>query len=171
MRSGWSHGIRAVPVTASVTAALAAGGCVERTLQIQSEPPGALVHLNGEEAGRTPMRKNFVWYGTYDVQLRKEGYVTESADTKVWAPWWQIPPIDFLAELVPVPLEDRHTVEYRLTPLGIEHSDPDAILKRAVATRGKLRGSRYQQGADGDARPKKESARAPAAAPTTQPAR
>src|SRR5688500_8387276 len=72
----------------------AAPGCVQRTLQVESDPPGALVYLNGEEAGRTPMRKNFVWYGTYDVQLRKEGYHTLSRETKVWAPWWQWPPID-----------------------------------------------------------------------------
>jgi hypothetical protein len=158
-------------VLLSVPLAASPGCGVQRTLQVESDPPGALVYLNGDEVGRTPMRKNFLWYGTYDVELRKEGYETLVKPAQVWAPWWQIPPIDFLAELVPVPLEDRHTVEYRLTPLGIEHSDPDAILKRAVATRGKLRGSRYQQGADGDARPKKESARAPAAAPTTQPAR
>ena len=146
----------------------ASPGCgVLRTLQVECDPPGALVYLNGDEVGRTPMRKNFLWYGTYDVELRKEGYETLVKPAQVWAPWWQVPPIDFLAELVPVPLEDRHTVEYRLTPLGIEHSDPDAVLKRAVATRGKLRGSRYQQ--DADAGPKKVPARAPA--PTTQPAR
>ena len=28
---------------------------------------------------RTPMRKTFVWYGTYDVEVRKEGYVTRVA--------------------------------------------------------------------------------------------
>jgi len=54
---------------------LAAGGCVHRTLEVESNPPGALVYLNGEEVGRTPMRKEFLWYGTYDVQLRKEGGV------------------------------------------------------------------------------------------------
>ena len=32
-------------------------GCgVQRTLQIESDPPGALVYLNGDEVGRTPMR-------------------------------------------------------------------------------------------------------------------
>ena len=55
-------------------ALLFCGGCgVERTLQIESDPPGALVTLNGNEVGRTPTRKEFVWYGTYDVQLRRRG--------------------------------------------------------------------------------------------------
>ena len=120
---------------------LLAGCGVERTLTVRSDPPGALVYLNGEEAGRTPMRKNFVWYGTYDVQLRKEGYVTESADTKVWAPWWQIPPIDLLAEVLPLPLQDNHVVKYRLTRETERQTDPALLIDRAAEMRGKLRSS------------------------------
>lgn len=123
---------------------LAAAGCgVERTLTVRSEPPGALVYLNGEEAGRTPMRKEFLWYGTYDVQLRKEGYVTRSEETRVWAPWWQIPPIDLVAELVPLPLQDNHAVTYRLRPTPAQQSDPLPVIDRAREMREKLRSSRY----------------------------
>jgi PEGA domain-containing protein len=144
-------------------------GCgVQRTLQIDSDPPGALVYLNGDEVGRTPMRKNFLWYGTYDVELRKEGYQTLVKPTKVWAPWWQWPPVDFLAELVPLPLEDKHAVQYRLKPMGIRQIDPDEILKRAVSTRGRLRGSRYRQ--EPETKPS-EKKPAPRRAPTTQPVR
>ena len=120
-----------------------AGGCgVERTLQIQSEPPGALVHLNGEEVGRTPMRKAFVWYGTYDVQLRKDGYRALDAETKVWAPWWQIPPIDLVAELIPLPLQDNHVVSYRMNPVTERQTDPEQVIERAVELRGRLRSGR-----------------------------
>jgi hypothetical protein len=125
--------------------ALAAGGCVQRTLQIESNPPGALVYLNGDEVGRTPMRKNFVWYGTYDVQLRKEGYQTLSRKTRVWAPWWQIPPIDLLAELVPLPLEDKQYARYDLKPVTNRQTDPQEILGRAVSMRRRLKSSRFPQ--------------------------
>ena len=119
-------------------------GCgVERTLTVRSEPPGALVYLNGEEAGRTPMRKEFLWYGTYDVQLRKEGYVTRSEETKVWAPWWQIPPIDLVAELVPLPLQDNQTVTYRLRPTPPQQTDPQLVIDRAREMREKLQSSRH----------------------------
>ena len=139
-----------------------AAGCgVQRTLQVESDPPGALVYLNGEEVGRTPTRKNFVWYGTYDVQLRKEGYQTVSRPTKVWAPWWQVPPIDFLAELVPLRLEDKHAVSFSLPPAGERQTDPDRILARAVETRAKLRGR-------GTTRPALEPSRE-VPVPTTQP--
>jgi hypothetical protein len=126
-------------VAGALSAAALAGGCVERTLQIQSEPPGALVYLNGEEAGRTPMRRDFLWYGTYDVQLRKEGYVTKTEETRVWAPWWQIPPIDLLAEVIPLPLRDTHSVNCRLRPVTERQTDPEQLIERAAQMRGRLR--------------------------------
>lgn len=118
-------------------------GCVQRTLQIDSNPQGALVYLNGEEAGRTPMRKNFVWYGTYDVQLRKEGYKTMSRKTRVWAPWWQVPPFDLVSEMLP--LEDKHYARYRLKPVDERLTDPEQVLGRAVEMRGKLKSSRVRR--------------------------
>ncbi len=51
-------------------------GCVQRQLTVTTDPPGTLVHLNGQEFGRTPVTRDFTWYGTYDVELRKEGYET-----------------------------------------------------------------------------------------------
>lgn len=136
-----------------------AGGCVQRTLQIETNPPGALVFLNGDEVGRTPMRKNFVWYGTYDVELRKEGYQTVSRPTRVWAPWWQIPPIDLLAEALP--LEDRHAVRYTLKPVTQVQTDPQQVLGRAVQMRGKLKSSEYPQ-------PAKSKQKAPATRPARE---
>jgi hypothetical protein len=121
---------------------LLAGCGVERTLTVRSDPPGALVYLNGEEAGRTPMHKTFLWYGTYDVQVRKEGYVTKSDKTKVWAPWWQIPPIDLLAELVPLKLQDNHVVEYTLRQETEEQTDPEQVIDRGVRLRRRLRSSK-----------------------------
>lgn len=118
---------------------LSLAGCgVERTIQVGSDPPGALVHLNGEEAGRTPMRKMFLWYGTYDVQLRKEGYVLRSEKTRVWAPWWQVPPIDFFVELLPFRLRDNHRVIYHLRPQTETQTDPEQVIERGVEMRKKL---------------------------------
>lgn len=47
-------------------------GCVERTITITSEPSGALVHLNDEEVGRTPLTVPFTFYGVYDVRLEMD---------------------------------------------------------------------------------------------------
>lgn len=51
---------------------LASVGCVERTITITSEPSGALVHLNDEEVGRTPLTVPFTFYGVYDVRLEMD---------------------------------------------------------------------------------------------------
>ena len=137
MRSRFTRALGAAATLSA--AALCANGCgVERTLQVESQPPGALVYLNGEEAGRTPMRKTFLWYGTYDVQVRKEGYVPRSEKTRVWAPWWQIPPIDLLADLSPLRLQDNHVVRYDLRPVTEQQTDPERVIDRAVAMRKRL---------------------------------
>ena len=118
------------------------GGCVERTLTIQSEPPGALVYMNGEEVGRTPMRRDFTWYGNYDVQLRREGYETLKTTTKVNAPIWQWVPFDLMAEILPLNFEDHQSFSYTLKPTGEEIVDPQSMLARAEQMETQLRSGR-----------------------------
>ena len=77
------------------------GGCVKRTLLIESDPPGALVYLNDEEVGRTPVTVPFTWYGTYDVRLEMEGYRTLHAEQELEQPWWESPGPDLFAEMLP----------------------------------------------------------------------
>ncbi len=126
----------------------AAAGCnnVDRRLVVESDPPGALVWLNDQEVGRTPLEREFVWYGTYDVQLRKEGYVVLDEKTRVWAPWWQIPPLDLIAELFPGHLQDRKRLSYSLEPA--EPVDTGEFIARAVEMRGRLESSEVQPAED-----------------------
>jgi len=131
--------------------AMSLAGCVRRTLTVKSNPPGALVHLNGVEVGRTPMTSDFTWYGTYDVVLRKDGYETLKTRGKVIAPWWQWVPIDLFAELLP--LHDKRTLSYTMKPYSEAAVDPQQMLDRAERMRTQLRSSRYT--------------RKPATAPTT----
>jgi PEGA domain-containing protein len=124
---------------AMILAAMLCGGCVQRTLTVRSDPPGALVYLNDEEVGRTPVTRNFLWYGTYEVEIRKEGYQTIKTEAKVWAPWWQWVPIDLVAELFP--LTDRHQLSYTLHPPTDRQVDPQALIARGEALRGQLQSS------------------------------
>lgn len=104
-------------------------GCIQRTLTINSAPQGALVYLNGEEAGRTPFTHNFTWYGTYDVTLQKDGYTPIKTQAKVIAPWWQWVPLDFFTSMLPV--TDAHSLSYELTRAPDGPIDPATILQRA----------------------------------------
>jgi hypothetical protein len=122
--------------------ALTGGGCVRRTLTVSSTPPGALVYLNGVEVGRTPVEEDFTWYGTYDVELRKEGYETLKTRGKVIAPWWQWIPFDLFAEALP--LHDRRSLSYAMQPTGTAEVDPQQMLRRAEAMRPQLESSARQ---------------------------
>lgn len=126
-------------------AALPLAGCVERTMTITSSPPGALVYLNDEEVGRTPLTRPFLWYGNYDVAVRKDGYETLKTTQNVKAPIFQIVPFDFFAEVLPLQLKDHQSFFYTITPT--QPPDPQALLKRAIDLRGQLQGPATQPAA------------------------
>lgn len=110
-------------------------GCVERTIKIQSEPPGALVTVNDEEVGATPVKFAFLWYGDYEIILRKPGYETLKTHCTIKPPWYQYPPIDFVAEaLVPTMLQDSHVLPtFQLEPA--ETPTVSDVVERAVELR------------------------------------
>jgi hypothetical protein len=118
-------------------------GCVEQLLTVQSDPPDALVELNGQEMGRTPVTQHFTWYGTYDVILRRENYQTLKTTAKVIAPLYQWVPLDLISELLPIPLKDHHVVHYTLTPVQIVTEPPPGIMDRAIQLKGQLEATHY----------------------------
>lgn len=114
--------------TAFVMMAVAFAGCVRRTIEISSDPAGALVFLNDREVGRTPLQVDFVYYGTYDVRLLKDGCeaLLTSGDAK--PPWWDNIPLDILAEAVPGEPHAQVKWHYTLQP---EDDDPARLANRA----------------------------------------
>ncbi len=112
----------------------AAGGCVRRTMTIKTEPDGALVYLNDEEVGRSPVSVDFTWYGDYDIVIRHEDYETLKTHQRIREPWYQVPPIDFFAEvLVPFEIHDRRELFFELEPATA--TDREELLQRAAAFR------------------------------------
>jgi hypothetical protein len=75
-------------------------GCVERRLTINTNPSGALVLLNDEEIGTTPVTVSFNWYGDYNITVRKQGFETLNTHQKLQAPWYDYFPFDFFAEVL-----------------------------------------------------------------------
>ena len=93
-------------------------GCVERRYVVESDPPGALVLVNGQPIGTTPVDGYFQWYGKYDFTLIKDGYETKTFNEKLVAPWFQYPPIDFVSEnIYPGKIEDVRRLRFCLTPI------------------------------------------------------
>lgn len=111
-------------------------GCVERRYVIESDPPGALVLVNGTPLGSSPADGHFVYYGNYTFTLIKDGYETLTVDQPIRSPWYQIPPIDFISEnLYPGKLEDVRRFRYALQPAS--QVNTQQLLQQAEALRGR----------------------------------
>ncbi len=116
-------------------------GCgVQRTITVTSEPAGALVYLNDQEVGRTPVDVPFLFYGTYDVRLDKEGYRPLWTSANAKAPWWETIGPDLVAEAVGA--ESKIAWHFTLEPLptedGVVTADVDALVARAEQLRSQL---------------------------------
>lgn len=123
--------------TAVAVACCLAGGCVGQTMTVTSDPSGALVYMNDREVGRTPLTREFTWYGAYDVQVRKEGYQTLRTTSTVIAPWWNWMPFDLVANVLPLHFKDEQKLHYAMAPeRGVE--DAGALIGRAGALRKQL---------------------------------
>jgi len=90
-------------------------GCMQRRMTIRSNPPGALVYVDNYEIGTTPCSTHFIYYGTREIRLVKDGYKTVTVKQKFSPPWYEIPPLDFFSEnFVPGELRDQRTLTFQL---------------------------------------------------------
>lgn len=101
----------------SLIAFVTLAGCVERTLTINTKPPGAVIVLNDEEIGESPVTVNFNWYGDYCVRISKEGYETLNTHRELKGPWYDHFPFDFFAQIVnPNRIVDSYEWTFELSP-------------------------------------------------------
>jgi len=102
---------------ASLLVLIVLAGCVERELTINTKPQGALVVLNDEEIGVSPVTVNFNWYGDYCVRISKEGYETLNTHRMLKGPWYDHFPFDFFAQIVnPNRIVDSYEWTFELSP-------------------------------------------------------
>jgi hypothetical protein len=118
-------------------ASLFLGGCVERKLTINTEPQGALVMLNDEEIGESPVTVNFNWYGDYWVRIRKEGYETLNTHRDLKGPWYDQFPFDFFAMLNPKRTVDSYEWTFELAPQ--KYPTREELIQDAEELKGQLR--------------------------------
>ncbi len=119
-----------------VLGACLAGCSTQRWLEIQSEPSGATVYVNGvRSAETTPMRIPFVHYGGFDVRLEKTGYNSHSEYVEIPSEIDGYPIVDLPYELLV--REKGFARSFRLVPLlqSPTRADAAAALERAKAAR------------------------------------
>ena len=124
-----------VQVIGMLSALLVISGCVERTIRITSDPAGALVYLNDEEVGRTPVAVAFLFYGTYDVRLEHEGYKPLWTAQETDTPWWEAPGPDLIAEAIPGLKTEQH---WHFVLDLMPYVEEEALIDRAKQLRASL---------------------------------
>lgn len=132
-------------------------GCVQRRLTIRSNPPGAVVYVDNQEIGTTPISTDFIYYGTREIRLVKDGYETLTVMQPVTTPWYEIPPLDFVSEnFVPGEIRDQRTFTYNLVPQMVVPTD--ILINRAEQLRAQSHATGAAQAASGTLPPPRPAA-------------
>lgn len=107
-------------------------------MTVCSDPPGALLLVEGREVGYTPVSLDFTYYGTRELTLVKDGYETLKVMQPVPAPWYQAPVVEFFSDnLLLHHKTDRHMFRYAMQPARIVPNDE--LLQRGEMLRGESR--------------------------------
>lgn len=124
-------------VMAMGVTALVLGGCVERKLTINTEPQGAMVTLNDEQIGVSPVTVTFNWYGDYGVRASKDGYETLDTHRQLKAPLHDWFPLDFFTEvLYPGRIVDSYEWTFDLKPR--QELTRDQLLENAETLKERI---------------------------------
>ena len=119
-------------------------GCVERRFVVETVIPGvpqdgqAQVLHNGHPIGISPADDSFVYYGKHQLTLVKDGYQTLHVEERLRAPWYEFPPLDFIAEnIVPWKIRDVRRLRYTMQPL--QATPPESVRDHATPMRERAR--------------------------------
>ena len=152
-----------------LAAAGASGGCLDRTLVVDSVPTGAHVFVNGKDRGTTPVSIPYTHEGRFEIRLEKEGYESRAEEIETRSHADAYPGPDLVLENVPGPNHRvvRETFEMtRLSRVSYTDAEMAAYLAQAQAFRGKATASFTEEGTPVATRPPR-----PPAPPSTAPAR
>jgi hypothetical protein len=125
MRRGAIMAAAAIPLLA---------GCIERRIVVTTDPPGALVWINDQEVGRTPLETGFRFYGQYELRVHKEGHEPIVAVRTASAPWYEYPGPDLVVGALP--LRTRSEVRWHFDLVPSEEPGPESTAALVERARG-----------------------------------
>lgn len=138
LRLAGSTAMRTFVLIATGTVMLSLTGCVRRRMTVRTSPPGATVSIDNQVVGSSPAATSFVYYGTREVRIEKDGYRTETIRKKIRPPWYQLPGVDFVAEtLWPGEIRDERIIDVELVPKTPEPTEN--LIERADSLRTQSR--------------------------------
>lgn len=130
-----------------IAALFAFSGCVTRSITVKTNPSNALVYIDNELIGESPVTMPFTYYGHRKIMIERKdenGVLTHEriiAYEKTKAPFYEIFPLDFFSELLlPIRLKDDQVFSYNLVevkPLSIKDQQ-EKMLKNAEELRQRV---------------------------------
>jgi len=103
-------------------------------MTVRTNPPGALLYVDDYPIGVTPVSTDFTYYGTRKIRLVKDGYETKTVMQSIPAPWYEFPPMDFVAEnFVPGQIRDQRVLDFKLERQAVVPTEQ--LLSRAEGLR------------------------------------
>ena len=131
------HSHTLLAIACSIVVFLLAG-CVERMLTINTTPQAAMVTLNDEEIGISPVTVSFQWYGDYNVTIRKNGFQTLKTHRVLERPWYDYAPFDLFAQLLnPKRIVDSYEWTFELEKK--KYPAREQLIKSAQALKKQLK--------------------------------
>ena len=113
-----------------IGALLATTGCVQRRLQIRTEPEGAFVSVDRQPVGLSPLSVPYTYYGTREIQLEKDGYKTVRVEQNIRPPWFEWFPISLISNnFAGRDIRDNRVFDFKLEPKQSE--DGNLLFQRA----------------------------------------
>jgi hypothetical protein len=93
------------------------GGCVQRRMLIRSQPEGAMVTIDRQAIGQTPVSVPFTYYGTREIQLEKDGFQTIAVRQRIRPPWYEWFPLSFFSNHFALrEIRDVRRLDFELIP-------------------------------------------------------
>jgi hypothetical protein len=128
----YKAGMKRTMISIAVAAGIL-GGCVEREMTLTTNPPGALVYVSEKEIGRTPVTLPFLWYGDYEIVIRRDGFQTLYTHADLCPPIYETFPLDLLSTIVPWTFHDRRYLHFTLAPSQM--ATDEELIRRAASLR------------------------------------
>lgn len=111
-------------------------GCnsVKRRLIVRTQPEGALVSIDRQPIGYSPVSVPFTYYGTRHIQLEMDGFETIEVKERIAPPFYDSFPMSFLTENFSArERRDNRVLDFQLVPK--QQTNENQLIERANRTR------------------------------------
>ena len=109
-------------------------------MTVRTTPPGASVYIDKQYIGNSPASSSYIYYGTREIEVARDGFRSEKVLRRISPPWYQWPPLDFISEtLWPWEVRDERIIDISMVPSQAPPSDvlqADAERFRLQASQG-----------------------------------